>query len=330
MFNEPLPIDLFFGLSVEKYYKNNDNCIGRSGDFITAPEASQMFCHAVGIWIYNQINHVKDKVSIIELGGGYGTLMAEILNLLGDKIAEVYFVEISSKMIERQKKAVSHHNNIKFHWVSSLKQIPKDRQYIVVANEFFDTLPIKQFIKASNGFRELYISNKMELIESKDLINNQIMEKITQYSNLKVEDYNEGDILEVSIVSLNILEEICKIASAALIIDYGYDISKKNNTIKAIDKHKILDQVLVEPGSADISAQVDFGVLENFITKHYPTYNTHYSTQREFLILHHIDIIKEKALIHAKNQFDIDCINSELNKIIVDMGNFKVLSFYSV
>lgn len=332
MLGEQLPLDLFFALSVEKYYKNHIDCIGQKGDFITAPEASQMFCHGVGIWIYNQISNFEETITLIELGGGYGTLMNQVLNLLKNTviIKDVYFVETSSKMIDRQKQAVSHYIDIKFHWVDSIKKIPHNIKNIVIANEFFDALPIKQFIKYGSGFREIYVSDKMQLIESNDVINNQEMAEIIQYSNVKVEDFIEGDIFEISIMSLQILDDICKLASAALIIDYGYSVTEKKNTIKAINAHIILDTFLVAPGSADISAQVDFGTLQNFIKQHYSTYNTFYTTQKTFLIDNHIEIIAEKARKHTINRSDLALINSELDKIIVDMGeSFKVLSFNS-
>ena len=254
--------------------------------------------------------------------------MNEVLNLLQYGIVQdVYFVETSLKMIERQKKAVSNHIHIKFHWVDSIKKIPSNIKHIVIANEFFDALPVKQFIYSDGNFRELYVSQKMQLIQSQDVINNQEMQKIMQYSDIIAEDCNEGDVLEISTASLTILDDICKIASAVLIIDYGYSSSKKRNTIKAIENHTILDSFLVMPGSADISAEVDFGVLQSFIKKHYSAYGIHYTTQREFLIENHIEIIANKAKQHINNKVDLELINSELHKITVEMGDFKVLSF---
>jgi NADH dehydrogenase [ubiquinone] 1 alpha subcomplex assembly factor 7 len=330
MFDEILPLDIFFALSVEKYYKNHEDCIGKNGDFITAPEASQMFCHAIGVWIYNQIHNSKEKISLIELGGGYGTLMNEVLNILKDGIVQdVYFVETSLKMIEKQKEAVSNHIHIRFHWVDSIKKIPSNIKHIVIANEFFDALPVNQFIYSDGNFRELYVSPKMQLIQSQNVIGNEEMQKIMQFSNTTVEDCNEGDILEISTASLAILDDICKIASAALIIDYGYSNSKKKNTIKAIANHTILDDFLVMPGSADISAEVDFSILQSFIKKYYSTYSINYTTQKEFLIDNHIEVIVNKARQHIKNHVDLKLINSELHKITVEMGNFKVLSFHS-
>jgi SAM-dependent MidA family methyltransferase len=332
MFDQPLPLDIFFSLSVEKYYRNRENCIGRSGDFITAPEASQMFCHAVGVWVYNQIYNYKGKISLVELGGGYGTLMNDTLNLLRREIipSEVYFIEASPKMIERQKKAVASHTRTKFHWFDSIDKIPSDIKHIVIANEFFDALPVKQFINCNGNFRELYISQDMALIQSQDVISNQEMYKIMQYSNSKVEDFNHDDIFELSTTSLTAIDKICKIAHAALIIDYGYYNSNKKNTIKAIDNHTILDSFLITPGSADISAEVDFGSMDNFIKKHYSTYNTHYTTQKDFLYRNHLEEIVNKAIKHGRNQSEVDLINSELYQISIDMGErFKVLSFNS-
>lgn len=329
MLSQLLPLDAFFALSVEKYYKHRETCIGSSGDFITAPEASQMFCHAIGVWVYNQIRNVKGNISLVELGGGNGTLMNEILNLLQNEIIpqDVYFVEISPKMIEKQKKAVSKHIKTNFHWVNSIDNIPGDVKHIVIANEFFDALPIKQFIACDNGFREIYISKELQLIQSEDVINNTEMDKIMQYSNAKVKDFNQGEIFELSTTSLSILDKICKISHSALIIDYGYYKSQKKNTIKAIKNHTILDSFLVTSGSADISAEVDFGSMQSFIHKNYSTFNVNYSTQKNFLIQNYIEIIAEKAKNHTKDQLELDLIKSELHKIMVEMGEkFKILS----
>ncbi len=329
MLDQLLPLDVFFALSVERYYKDRESCIGASGDFITAPETSQMFCHAVGVWVYSQVSNFKGNISLVELGGGNGTMMNEILNLLKNEVIpqDVYFVETSSQMIKRQKNAVSSHIHTKFHWVNSIDEIPSNVKHIVLANEFFDALPVKQFIACDSCFREIYLSQELQLVQSQDVINNEEMSKIMQYSNLRVENFNQDEIFELSTVSLSIIDKICKISHAALIIDYGYDNSQKKNTIKAIKNHTILDSFLVTPGSADISAEVDFGAMQNFIHKNYSTFNINYTTQKDFLIHNHIEIIAEKARNHTKDQAKLDLINSELHKISIEMGEkFKVLS----
>ncbi len=325
-------MDVFFALSVEKYYKNRENSIGKNGDFITAPEVSQMFCHAVAVWVYNQIYNLKGNVSLVELGGGNGTLMNEILTFFKKEfiLQEVYFIETSPIMIEKQKNAVSSHMHTKFYWVDSIDKIPSNFKHVIIANEFFDALPIKQFINCGENFREIYISSDIKLIQSEYVISCDEMKKIMKYSNLKVDECNQGFIAELSIASLTILDKICKIASAALIIDYGYYNQKGKNTIKTIANHSILDSFMTMSGSTDISAEVDFGALENFIKKNYSSYNIYYTNQTQFLEDHHINIIAERTRKEAKNQRELDMINDELNKISVEMGEkFKVLSLNS-
>jgi NADH dehydrogenase [ubiquinone] 1 alpha subcomplex assembly factor 7 len=325
MFDTLLPLDVFFTLSVEKYYRNNNPI---PNDFITGPEASQMFCHSVAIWLYKTIYNYENDICLVEIGGGNGTLMDEILTCLSNQyiFKNVYFVEVSEKMVERQKKAVAKHINRNFHWVKSLDEIPESN-YILIANEFFDTLPIKQFIKSDSGFREIYISPSMELIQSQEIISNELIREIFNYSKVDIESLNVGDILELSTTSLAILDTICKRAAAALIIDYGYYNPSKTNTIKAIANHKILDSFLVTPGTADVSAEVDFGSMEIFIKRNYPKFDIQYTTQKVFLQNNYIDVIAGKARKEAKTEDEINIVQSELDKILVDMGEkFKALS----
>ena len=329
MLDQALPLDVFFALSVEKYYKNRENSIGSAGDFITSPEASQMFCHAVGLWVYNQISYVKENISLVELGPGHGTLMNEVLNLLKTQIIinNVYFVETSPLMIAKQKHAVSSHIETNFHGVNSIDKIPSDIKHIVIANEFFDALPIKQFIACHDGFKEIYVSKDWQLVLGLNIISNEEMSKIMQYSKVKVEDFKQNEIFELSTASLSILDKICQDSHAALIIDYGYDKPERKNTIKSIKNHTILDDCIVVPGSADISAEVDFGAMQGLIDRNYPIFHINYLSQKNFLINNHIEIIAEKARNYAKNQLELDLVQSELYKILIEIGErFKTLS----
>ena len=325
MLDIPLPLDVFFALSVEKYYKERDDSISR--DFITAPEISQMFCHAVAVWLYNQIINIKEDISLIEIGGGNGTLMREILQFFSREYTfkNIYFVETSKKMIDRQRRAMSNYENC--YWVDSIDKLPSNLKSIVIANEFFDALPIKQFVKVEGGFREIYISKAIDLVQSQDIISDIEMKKIFQYSNVDIGSLKSGDILELSTASLTILDKICQTCHGALIIDYGYYTPTKKNTIKAIVNHTILDSFLVTPGTADISAEVDFGSMENFVRINHPNFNLQCTTQDLFLKNNHIDVISNKARSEAKTENEVNMVDHELNKILIDMGKkFKALS----
>lgn len=322
-----LPVDTFFALSAAKYYAKRESAIGESGDFITSPEISQIFCQAVAIWVYN-LAHSYKSISLVELGPGNGTLMNEIITFLKKEIfiKDVFFVETSQKMIDKQKKLVAQHKETHFHWVNSIDQLPTDTKHIFIGNEFFDALPVKQFIKENNNFYEIFIT---EDLKSNEAIKQEQMNDIMLYSNSSPDSFADGEIFELSTVSLTTLKEICDLCIGALIIDYGYYTPTMRNTIKAIANHTILDHFAVEPGTADISAEVDFGSLDNFVKSHYTTYKTFYSTQKSFLKRHYLDVLSEKAKLHAKNQSEIAMINNEIKKISEDMGEiFKVLEIY--
>ena len=138
MSSPALPLDLFFASSAEKYYKTRSNIISRSGDFITAPEASQMFCHSIAAWIYNKISNIE-SISVVELGPGYATLADEIITFLKQdvrsikKIKSFYFLESSPQMISKQKEKLSKHTEIQFNWIENISDLQKGN-FIFIAN----------------------------------------------------------------------------------------------------------------------------------------------------------------------------------------------------
>jgi cyclopropane-fatty-acyl-phospholipid synthase len=331
MSSPALPLDVFFVSAAEKYYKTRSNIISRSGDFITAPEASQMFCHSIAAWIYNKISNIE-SISVVELGPGYGTLSDEIITFLKQdirfikKIKNFYLLESSPQMISKQKEKLSKHTEIQFNWIENISDLQKGN-FIFIANEFFDALPVKQFIKTNEVFREILVDKEGHLVQSDEVIEASQMEKIMQFSNSKPDDFNDGDIFEISISSLSTLNTICEVLERGnvLIIDYGYFTSKRQNTIQAISQHKILDSFTQIPGEADISAQVDFGSMMNFLHSRYSEIKQKSSTQKQFLKENYIDEIAKKAMMHAKNDAELKLVDMELERILVDMGEiFKV------
>ncbi len=339
---EDLPLDVFFSLASEYYYKNRANIISKSGDFITAPESSQMFCHAVGVWVYKLITKFTNVI-LVELGPGYGSLISEVLQFLKQdpqcimKIKQVFLVETSPQMIAKQQEVLKKHPDIKCNWMKSvdeLQNITSEDNIVLIANEFFDAIPLKQFIKINKHFHEVFVSQNSTLSYYNQYIEDDMMLKIMKYCSLKPNDFNDGDIYELSTASLSILNTICLILQkhngGALLIDYGYIKPKKSNTIQAIFQHKILDSFIDHTGEADISAQVDFNSMMNFIHLNYPNFLCNVSTQKDFLDMQHIKEIVSTAEKHAKNKSELESIRFELNKISVDMGDiFKALEIHS-
>lgn len=327
-----LPLDVFLALSVEKYYANTHSPIGKNGDFITAPEASQLFCHAIAVWLYNTISKLNKRVTLVELGAGYGTLMSEILIFLEqdyniiNQIENIFLIENSELMIEKQKQKLTCK---KVQWLRSIDEITTDNAIIFLANEFFDAMPIKQFIYMNDTFHEIYVSD-LKLIRNSEELSLNHMEILMQYSNCKPSDFKNENVYELSTISLSVLNTIAQKISmnsgGCLIIDYGYDIPLKRNTIQAIKSHEILKNFLQPIGNVDISSQVDFGAMTNFLGKHYSNLSLCYATQSEFLHKNHIIELSENARKHAKTSDDLRKIEYELQYILSNMKeNFKVL-----
>lgn len=335
--NTQLPIDIFFSLAVEEYYGKIKDVMGRAGDFLTAPAASQIFCHAIGVWIYNKIMNLK-RVILVELGPGHGTLMDEVIQFIKQdkecisKVEKIYLVEKSSIMIAKQKETLIKHQSMVFHWVSNLSEIKEsDVSFVIIANEFFDALPVKQFIKLGDKFHEIFVCTGPKLNHSPEAIEKPEMEKIMKYSNNKPDDFLEGEVYEMSSFShLQLILDLVRSSagSSALMIDYGYLDSLKRSTIKAISKHQILENFLEKPGAVDLSVHVDFGTMINF-TKHYNhAIKTSFWNQKDFLKQNQLEALVKKAKSCAKDDNEIALVDSEIHRISVEMGEiFKVLEF---
>ena len=174
-----IPIDQFIEICLfekNSYYRNS-NPINKNGDFTTAPEISQLFGEIIGLYVLNYWQKkIKKDFNLIELGPGNGTLIKDIINITKknkdfQNSASINLVEINEKLIAIQKK------NIKFKkikWVKNLIDI-KSNTSIIIANEFFDCLPIKQFIKKKSKWYEKTVnfnSNELRFFFDNFLVEN--------------------------------------------------------------------------------------------------------------------------------------------------------------
>ncbi|MEO1494675.1 MAG: SAM-dependent methyltransferase, partial [Pseudomonadota bacterium] len=134
------------------YYRTRDP-LGAEGDFITAPEISQMFGEMIGVWLVQVWRDMGEPpVKLIELGPGRGTLMADALRVMDRagmaEVAQIWFIETSPALRTAQAKRVP-----QARWADRIDDVPKGPS-IVLANEFFDALPVRQFLCAADGWRE--------------------------------------------------------------------------------------------------------------------------------------------------------------------------------
>lgn len=328
-----MPLDQFLFIVTQFYYANSKS-LGADGDFITAPEISQMFGEIIGIWCSNQwLNNNRPKLALIELGPGNGYLMQDLLRStknipeFHNSIQSIILIETSKKLELAQKNALLHYSKeIDIYWLDSIKQIAdhiNNTYTIIIANEFFDALPIKQFIRSKRGFHEVAIR-----LDKDNLVLHSLPFEVTLKTNF---DYKHGEIAEISPLAnssaFEIAQLIKKNKGAAIIIDYGYLIPPLTSTLQAIRNHKKYSNIFSSIGQSDITSLVDFQNLINIFTEQSLQYV--FNTQAEFLLSYGI---KQRAEALVKYGADITNIDRQLDILLNanKMGSlFKVLQIYS-
>lgn len=267
--------------SEESYYRNNQP-LGEKADFITAPEISQMFGEMIGMWVYQQWCNLSrpNTINIVELGPGRGYLMRDCLKVL--KATEMYknlrvqLYDINQTLIELQKEELREHEG-KVSWINGIEEISKVPT-IVIANEFFDALPIKQYIKVKNDWREMALvlmpNSHVIKFQNMDVLSQDMIDQLNhEYINAE-----DGAVIEESIMSAEIMAKIskhmAKYQGTALIIDYGYDLQPRQrlntqyySTLQAVKNHKY-HPILEGIGSADLTSHVDFFALKKIAKFH--------------------------------------------------------------
>jgi SAM-dependent MidA family methyltransferase len=269
--NGPISVTDYFALCLADpdygYYKTRDP-FGRSGDFITAPEVSQLFGEMIGIFLVHAWQrHLmpKRQIRIAEIGPGRGTMMADILRVISRlapelyEIATVHLVETSPTLTEVQSKTLDTHAG-KVHSHQTFDEIPNGF-LLLVANEFFDAVPIRQFVKTPSGFRERLVGldEKDELCFAAG-----IGSLDTALLPSGHRDAPVGTVAEVaparSAIMQAISDRLFNSGGTALFLDYGHTEPGFGDTLQAVLKHRF-DPPLANPGEADLTSHVDFSAL---------------------------------------------------------------------
>ncbi len=252
----PITVERYMSLCLRHYYATRDP-LGAGGDFTTAPEISQMFGELIGLWMLEAWNAMgrPSPVHLVELGPGRGTLMADLLRatkLLPDfaSAAQVHLVETSPVLRLKQQETLSS-SPLSIQWHERLEDVPEG-PLLLVANEFFDALPIRQFIATERGWCERLIG-----AEGDDLI----FGLRAEAEQALGQPLRIGDVLEWPAMSIDIMQaisrRIARGTGAALIVDYGYWGPAFGDTLQALKQHVYVDP-LGEPGEADLTTHVDF------------------------------------------------------------------------
>ncbi|WP_421782746.1 class I SAM-dependent methyltransferase [Kiloniella litopenaei] len=247
------------------YYMSNEP-FGLSGDFITSPEISQMFGELIGFWCADTWYNMggPTEIHLVELGPGRGTLMSDLMRAAAmvpgfHQTVKIHLIEVSPKLRKKQKEALSGYD---VSWYDDLTDLPKG-PCIFIANEFFDALPVRQFERSPKGWCERLVTlneDETDLVFTLSPPSKAIETIIPQ----ELVDSHEGAVVELSSIAANVSAQIShhinNYGGAALFVDYGWATPTAKPSLQAIRNHK-KHPVLQEPGTADISAFVDFPTL---------------------------------------------------------------------
>ena len=243
------------------YYPTRDP-LGAAGDFITAPEISQMFGEIIGLWcaVAWQSMGEPSSVALAELGPGRGTLMADVLRAAAMVPAfraalRVHLVETSPALRARQAERLAGVGAVWHDDVSTLPPGP----LLLVANEFFDALPIRQYVRRDDGWRERLVGlddGGFAFVDG-PLVDLAALGIVPPEAKV-------GQQFEVNAAACSIAAQLgARLAAqggAALVIDYGYDRCAVGDTLQAV-RHHTFAPVLEDPGQSDLTAHVDFQAL---------------------------------------------------------------------
>ena len=158
----PMPVSEFMALCLSHpqhgYYRTRDP-LGSAGDFTTSPEISQMFGELIGLWVASvwHLMGSPEHLRLVELGPGRGTMMTDALRaarVVPDfrKAVAIHLVETSPTLQSRQQQTLAR-ADVSVRWHQTLSEVP-DGPTVILANEFFDALPISQAVKQADGWHE--------------------------------------------------------------------------------------------------------------------------------------------------------------------------------
>jgi SAM-dependent MidA family methyltransferase len=283
----PKPVARLMALANAHYYETRDP-FGAAGDFVTAPEISQIFGELIGLWAVAVWQAMGEPASVllVELGPGRGTLMKDALRAARvvpafRRAAQVHLVETSPLLREAQAKTLAASGSEPT-WHADLATLPGGPA-IVIANEFFDALPVHQFVAGPDGWRERVIGfgdgEKLAFGLSPLLPVPSAGQR------------PEGTLIEIGFAGRRLIGELAaRLAAeggAALVIDYGA-AGTAGDTLQAVSRHRFADP-LANLGEADLTAHVDFAALARAAAAagaavHGPI------TQRDFLLALGIEI----------------------------------------
>ena len=256
----PISVAEYMRAANAEYYNRGDP-LGIDGDFITAPEISQIFGELVGMWLTDMWlrQNSPSNCHYVELGPGRGTLAMDALRAMArfDFRPSVHFIETSEALRIKQAQAVP---NATFY--ASVDQLPVDAPLLIVANEFFDALPVRQLVSTHSGWRERVVArdrgSKFIAMPGAQAMDAAVPEQFRTGHNDAIYETS----LAASGVMYELASRLAKQGGLLLIIDYGYIQPRLGSTLQAVKKHQFADP-FENPGEHDLTAHVNFWELAN-------------------------------------------------------------------
>jgi NADH dehydrogenase [ubiquinone] 1 alpha subcomplex assembly factor 7 len=264
----PLPISAFMTLALhdpQSGFYASRNAIGAKGAFTTAPEISQMFGELLGLWcaqLWLDLGRPENP-RLVELGPGRGALLCDALRALHCAPAFLDTVEIvlveASPLLEDIQRERLRDAGARVRWVRQWSEIAQDRPLFLIANEFLDALPIRQFVRTERGWCERVV------IASEDALHFALSPLPAPLVIPNQRGPAElGAVYEIAPAADALVEDVSRAIAAqgggALFIDYGHAGEGFGDTLQAVSDHRAVD-ILTSPGEADISAHVDFAAM---------------------------------------------------------------------
>lgn len=248
--------------------------IGADGDFITAPEVSQIFGELLGLWaaaVWQSMGAPKPFV-VAELGPGRGTLMADAMRAwrsVPEFLANVTVVLVETSPVLREAQQTAFYGaEAPVLWRDSLEHVPQGPM-ILIANEFVDALPVRQLVWRQHAWRERCV--RIGATGSFDFCDGPVVDNEAMQQLGEAFDAPDGSVLEVRPAANELIATLARRAQsaplAALIVDYGHEETACGDTLQAISRHKFADP-LEAPGEVDLTAHVDFAALRDMATAH--------------------------------------------------------------
>jgi SAM-dependent MidA family methyltransferase len=328
--NNPIGFDIFMNLALYHhqfgYYRSHKTIFGHKGDFITAPETSDLF----GFCLARQCKQVLNQGNILEFGAGSGILAAQILFELGkqNSLPEKYsIIELSAQLKKIQQETLKRTLPEIYDRVEWLTELPTNFKGVVIANEVLDAFPVKRVTLSNNHFYELGV----------DFKDNCFQWKRFEYPYLESvvpdgDDLPEGYTTEINLQSDGWIKSLYNLMSegVVLLIDYGMNQSeyfhpqRSDGTVKCFHKHKSNNNPFIHIGDQDITASVNFtDIAKSSIDAGFKVDG--YSTQSMFLISLGI----ENFLVEEKDEKNQIKLAQEIKQLVMPeaMGEvFKVMA----